>query len=137
LILCLLVACARKAPPPGKADLESPHLQVLHPLPGDTLSDSVRIQVQVTDRSTVPFVRLFVDGQPVAADSTEPYEPLWDTSELVDTFHTLYLQATDRWDNVGKSEPVTVFTRNGNEPERQNGELTPETEPSDEKPEAE
>ena len=137
LCLCLVSRCARKAPPPGKPDLKPPHLQILYPTSSDTLSDTVRLEVQITDQSPLRSVHLLVDGNPVVSDSAVPYEFLWDTSELVDTVHTLHLKATDRWDNEGRSKSLTVFTRNGNEPERPKQDPDIETEPSHEEPEVE
>jgi hypothetical protein len=128
LIPSLFSGCARKAPPPGKPDVTPPLLQILYPTPNDTLSDTVRLGIQVSDRSSIRSVRLFVDGNPVASDSTEPYEILWDTSALVDTTHSLYLQATDRWDNTGTSKPLTVYTRNGHAPEPPGGKRMDERE---------
>jgi hypothetical protein len=132
--------CARKAPPPGKPDLEAPVLEILYPADDDTVSDSVLVQTTVKDKSPIQSVALFVDGTLASSDSTDPYEPLWDTSELLDTSHTLYIQSVDRWDNRGRSSPIRVFTRNGNIPEPSEPkeiEKREKTEESDEDPGAE
>jgi hypothetical protein len=138
-LISLHLGCARKAKPPGKPDLKPPYLQILYPTESDTLSGSVRVEVHVEDQSSLRFVRLLIDGDPVASDSTDPYELHWDTSTLVDTFHTVVVQSTDRWDNTGKSAPVSIFTQNGNEPEKPEEndlEERPKPEPHEE-PEAE
>jgi len=116
MALLFLLACAKLGSPPGKPELVGPAVQILYPLAGDTVSDTVGVLVDAVDPSGVNRVLLRVDGEDVGADSTAPYELAWPTNDLYDQGHRLVAIAYDRWDNEGRSDTVRVFTFNGNEP---------------------
>jgi len=114
LITILTGSCGRKAPPPGKPDVDGPVLEIRGISPGDTLSDTVNLSVEAHDKSGISFVSLFVDGSEVLRDSVSPYEFNWNTTELEDTLHEVMAKGIDKWDNWGESPKIKVFTKNGN-----------------------
>lgn len=124
-LLLGLAACARRMPPPGKPETRGPEIRVLVPQEGDTVRDTLRVQVEATDSSGVAWVRVFLDQNPVGADSSAPYEFLWPLAQTVDTVHTLRVEAADRWDNTSRQR-LWVVTRGGLAPPRQDS-LPPDT----------
>ena len=114
ILVFFVVGCGRKAPPPGKPDVDGPVLVIKGLAVGDTLRDSVQVEVEAEDKSKIAFVSLFVDGTEKMRDSTSPYVFQIDTAQFPDTLHTVQAKAIDVWDNWGESSKITVFSKNGN-----------------------
>ena len=114
VLILALASCAKVGSPPGKPELEGPMVEIISPGAGDTLSDSALVLANAEDPSGVRLLILFVDGDEVSRDSSEPYQLPWDTRSYYDEEHELRVQALDRWDNKASSRPVKVFTFNNN-----------------------
>ncbi len=113
LLLMLGVgACARRMPPPGKPETQGPVLQLVHPLEGDTVHDTLWVRVEATDSSGVAWVRVRLDQTLIGADSSAPYEFLYPLQQVVDTAHHLTIEAVDTWDNPSRIR-IWIVTRGG------------------------
>lgn len=114
LMAFFATSCGRKAPPPGKPDVDGPVLEIKGITQGDTISDTADLNVEASDKSGISFVALFVDGSEILRDSASPYNFTWDTGKLPDTLHVVVAKGLDTWDNWGVSPKIIVITRNGN-----------------------
>ena len=109
VVFLLIAYCARKAPPPGKPDLDPPQVVIISPHPGDTVAGTVPIILQISDASEISFTSILVDGRQIMSD-TCARDSFWlDTAPYAETLHTIVARATDFWDNSGESRPVEVF----------------------------
>ncbi len=116
LTAMLVAACARRMPPPGKPETRGPELHLLNPQEGDTVHDTLRVLVEATDSSGVAWVRARLDRESLGADSTAPFVFTMPLSQVVDTTHSLVVEAADRWDNLSRLR-ITIVTRGGQPPQ--------------------
>jgi len=97
-------------------DSNKPEVTITNPHNGDTVSGTVTIQAQVTERSTktkapsgIAKVEFYIDGNKVGEDTSSPYEYNWDTSGLTtSSTHTIQAKAYDNAGNIGESSVITV-----------------------------
>jgi len=97
-------------------DSNKPEVTITNPHNGDTVSGTVTIQAQVTERSKktkapsgIAKVEFYIDGNKVGEDTSSPYEYNWDTSGLTtSSTHTIQAKAYDNAGNIGESSVITV-----------------------------
>jgi protocatechuate 3,4-dioxygenase beta subunit len=97
-------------------DSNAPEVTITNPRNGDTVSGTVTIQAQVTERSIktkapsgIAKVEFYIDGNKVGEDTSSPYEYNWDTSGLTtSSTHTIQAKAYDNAGNIGESSLITV-----------------------------
>ncbi len=109
--------CGSKMPPPGKPDIDPPRIKITYPRSMDTVKGSIYIKYSYEDKSSLKWIRLYIDGIKSLLDSSLSDSLLFKSDTLYDGVHKLMLEAKDRWDNVGKSKTVAVITVNGNKKE--------------------
>jgi murein DD-endopeptidase MepM/ murein hydrolase activator NlpD len=106
-------------------DPNAPEVTITNPHNGDTVSGTVTIQAQVTERSTktkapsgISKVEFYIDGSKVGEDTSSPYEYSWNTDTLTfGSTHTIQAKAYDNAGNVGESSVVTVTIGDPNAPQ--------------------
>ena len=117
LLPVIFFGCGSKMPPPGKPDIDPPEIEITYPQAMDTIKGSIYVKFSYKDKSPLQWIRLYVDGVRSASDSSFSDSLLFKSDTLYDGVHKLMLEAKDKWDNLGKSEIVTVVTVNGNKKE--------------------
>jgi hypothetical protein len=90
-------------PPPP--DAIPPQVTLTSPAPGSVVPSRVTVTATATDNVAVTRVELIVDGTPLAADLTAPYQL---TVSLFDGSHQLQVKAYDAANNSASSAIVTV-----------------------------
>jgi len=97
-------------------DPNAPQVVITNPADGSTVSGTVLIQAQVTERSKknkspsgIQRVDFYIDGDKAGEDTSSPYEYSWDTDSLqYNSQHTIQAKAYDNAGNVGESPVITV-----------------------------
>jgi|Deesub1362B_J571_1020462.scaffolds.fasta_scaffold00043_5 hypothetical protein len=107
LFLCFSF-CAKKAPPPGKPDIDPPDVEIVSPENGAFVSGTTLVKVNAKDRSKVIYVEAFADKNSLGQDSSEPY--IFKFLPF-DSIHFLSAVAIDEWDNRGKSGRIKVINK--------------------------
>ena len=74
---------------------DPPEVTITSPAGGEAASGTIDVAADATDDKGVSQVAFFVDGVPLAVDSTAPYAVSWETSAAGDGAHTLKATATD------------------------------------------
>jgi len=97
-------------------DSNAPEVVITNPTDGSTVSGTVLIQTQVTERSKktkapsgIAKVEFYIDNNKVGEDTSSPYEYSWDTTQYTSGTHTITAKAYDNAGNVGESPAVTVY----------------------------
>jgi hypothetical protein len=95
-------------------DTEPPTLVLLYPVPGDPLTATVNVAVDVADNVGVQRVEYYVDGGIAGAPNfiaiSPPWNYSWDTTPWADGLvHTLYIKAFDTSDNPISVGPVSYI----------------------------
>ncbi len=115
LMVYFFVSCGMRSNPPGKPDTVPPVIVIKSPSKGDTVKDTINVSFDITDKSRIILTELVVDNKVSKRDTSLNCRVFkFVTDSLVDTFHCLKVKAEDRWDNVGESGVVCIFTKNGN-----------------------
>jgi parallel beta-helix repeat protein len=83
---------------------------ITSPLASSTVSETVTITATATStKSTVSKVEFYIDGNPVATDTTAPYSTSWNTSSLAyNSQHTLISKVYDTVGNTASGTPIFV-----------------------------
>ncbi len=90
----------------------APTAAITSPVNSATVVGSVTVNVSAGDNVGVSKVELYVNGTLYAADTTEPFNFLWDTSNLYPGYYDLKALAYDASRNVGQSGSVNVYVSN-------------------------
>jgi len=98
-----------------RRDRTAPIVEILSPVGGATVSETIIINASATDNVEVKTVEYRIDigtwiKMSYVGDST--YEAEWDTKTVYDGGHTITVKATDTSNNVG-DDSITVTTDNG------------------------
>jgi subtilisin family serine protease len=104
-----VVAAAGYTPPP---DTTPPSVQLTAPRDGDTVADTVVVNVTANDDVGVVKVDLLIDGALFATDTFTPYSFAWDTTAVGNGAHTLQAVASDAANNTAGTTPITVMVSN-------------------------
>lgn len=92
-----------------KEDSNAPEVAISSPMDGAEISGSITLRAVATDDVGVIEVSYEVDGNPIGAASSSPWEVDWDTGDYADGLsHTLIASAEDDAGNVGQSQSVRV-----------------------------
>jgi thermitase len=97
-------------------DNEVPMVAIVSPADG-TVSGVVRIDVSASDDVGVTQVELYVDGQIMGTEISEPFVFNWDSTTVHDGEATLSAYAYDAAGNEGFASPVTLDVQNEQDPE--------------------
>ncbi len=95
-----------------------PEISITLPVSGDTLQGLVAILVQASDSAVISHVEFYIDGvlpDSMAADSSAPYEYLWNTENYTDGNHLISARAWTPEGNYGDAVPLLVLVDNINE----------------------
>ncbi|UCF64543.1 MAG: hypothetical protein JSW33_01565 [bacterium] len=90
----------------------SPQVFITNPSEGDTISDTILIQVSITHQSEIIKVDFYLDDNLFGTDETEPFEMKWNTADATNGDHTLYCRATDQRGIETVSESIGVTIKN-------------------------
>jgi len=93
-------------------DITSPEVAITSPAGGSTVSGGATVRVSAIDNVEVNRVELYINGLLFATDTTEPYECYWNTQNYSDGTYTLFAVAYDTSENMGESDPITVYVSN-------------------------
>ncbi len=107
------LSCASRMPPPGKPDIDPPRISILEPKNGDTVSRVLKIKYEYRDKSPLSWMGIYLDSKMVFSDSLERDSVLLKVDSLMDTVHSLYIEAKDKWDNKARSNHVEFYTIGG------------------------
>lgn len=97
-------------------DIEAPTVTITSPA-GGTVSGVVPIDVSATDDVGVTRVELYINGELVGTETSEPFAFSWDSTTIPDGTVTLVAYAYDGAENEGISSPVTLDVQNELNPE--------------------
>ena len=97
-------------------DIEAPTVAITSPA-GGTVSGVVPIDVSAADNVGVTRVELYVDGELVGTETSEPFAFSWDSTTVPDGPVTLVAYAYDGAQNEVISSPVTLDVQNEPNPE--------------------
>ena len=88
---------------------------ITKPTDGSTLTETIIIKVSATDDDSVTKVSFFVDGDSIGVGTVLPFEHEWKVTFWADSgAHSLFAKVTDKSDNVGISDIVSVTISNLN-----------------------
>ena len=104
-----VIAAAGYVPP---ADTTAPTVALAAPANGVTVSGTTVVDVAASDDVGVVKVDLYVDGVYFVSDTASPYSFAWDTTTLVDGWHTLQATAADAAGNAASSTTISVTVAN-------------------------
>ena len=93
-------------------DTTTPEVAITSPASGSSVSGGATVRVSVTDNVAVNRVELYINGALFATDTTEPYECYWNTQNYSDGTYKLFAVAYDTSENMGESDPVTLYVSN-------------------------
>ncbi|MBJ13128.1 MAG: hypothetical protein CMG62_08675 [Candidatus Marinimicrobia bacterium] len=94
-------------------DNEAPVGQIVYPYPGQSVSDTINIQVVASDNVGVSSVSFTINGDLVSEDTDPPYEYEWDTiEEAEDEDHIIQASISDTSNNLTELLPISVTVDN-------------------------
>ena len=109
-ILLLILSCEKDTVAP---DTTAPTVLITYPVDESTLTETTTVTVDVADDGDIGIVKLLVDGVETYADTTAPYQFVWDVCVQSTGIHTLMAKTEDGAGNQGQSDLLT-FTINAN-----------------------
>ncbi|MEN9561211.1 MAG: hypothetical protein RIQ56_484, partial [Candidatus Parcubacteria bacterium] len=97
---------------PFRRDRRAPHVQVISPSNGETVSGATAIDIFATDNVGVAGVTVFVDGNPIGSElQIPPYSLIWNTTTYPDGEHSIEARARDAAGNQ-RTTYITVIVDN-------------------------
>lgn len=97
----------------SEEDNEPPVVAMLYPISGQSVSESITVQVYAVDNDAISTVTLSIDDQLIDTDSESPFEFNWSTIEYVNgSTHILQAEATDLSGNSSFTQPIFVTVNN-------------------------
>ena len=85
----------------------------MNPFAGQTVFDTVNVEVSATDNVGVDTVKFSIDGLLVFEDNSFPFLYEWDTTvETEDEDHVISVVISDAADNITYVPPISVFVNN-------------------------
>jgi fibronectin type 3 domain-containing protein len=100
-------------PTSSSSDGSPPSASVAAPSNGSTASGTTTVTASASDDVAVTKVELYVDGVLAGTTSSEPFSFQWDTTNLPNGSHSLYVRAYDAARNYGTTGVVSVAVDNG------------------------
>ena len=107
LLLFLVFSCEEVLDP----DTTAPTVVITYPANNSTLDSTITVNADVTDDSDISSVKFLIDGTEAYADSSAPYEYVWDVCVQGTDNHTVLVKAEDSAGNQGQSD-VNTYTIN-------------------------
>ncbi len=92
-------------------DIEPPQIAIVSPASWAQVSGTIEVLTEVSDNRGVASVLFLIDGDTVFADSTTPFNFLWDTRSVVNGPHTVLSKAFDTSNNWA-NYMITVVVQN-------------------------
>lgn len=116
VLMVILTGCEGKAGKPGEnllgIDYQPPIVDVIHPMPGQPVNNSMIVELIVTDETDINRVEFIADGQlinlPLQYSSGYQWQFLYDLTPLPDGVHFIQAAAYDVTGYAGKS-PLISF----------------------------
>ena len=102
-ILLLIFSCEEVLDP----DTTAPTVVITYPVNSSTLTETTTVTVDVADDGEIGIVKLLVDGNETYADTTAPYQFVWDVCVQSTGTHTLMAKTEDGAGNQGQSDLLT------------------------------
>jgi len=93
-------------------DVTPPSVQITAPASGATVSGTVSVTVNASDKAGVTKLEWYLDGALAGSASSAPFTFSWDTTKSANGTHTLQAKAYDAAGNVAASAFVTVTVQN-------------------------
>jgi len=91
----------------------APMGQIQNPVPGQTVTGTIAIEISASDNVGVRQVDLSIDGIPRDTLFDYPYQYNWDTTqETDDEDHVISVVVSDTSDNISYVAPVSVYVDN-------------------------
>jgi len=106
LSILFIVGCDENIVAP---DTTAPTVTITYPANGSTLTITDTIRVDVADESEISSVKFLIDGIEVYADSSAPYEYVWDVCVQATGNHTVLVKTEDGAGNQGQSDLLTFI----------------------------
>jgi hypothetical protein len=92
---------------------EPPTISIVKPVAGETVSNTVQVSADASDKVAIRSVQFYLDGKALGSPvTTAPYAISWNTTTASNGSHTLTATATDTSGNVGNAAPVAVTVEN-------------------------
>jgi subtilisin family serine protease/regulation of enolase protein 1 (concanavalin A-like superfamily) len=98
---------------PHLGDTVAPSGRLLSPTASATVTGVVALKGEASDDVEVATVTFLVDGTPLFADPTAPWEAQWETTKYADGLHRLRLEVRDLAGNLTVGPLVEVDIKNG------------------------
>jgi len=90
-------------------DVTPPTVQIINPISGQQVTDTVRVIAHAFDNYSVKEVAFFVDGDSLYSDDNYPYEYLLQVgAKLSLGEHTVFARAFDTSGNFTSSDAITI-----------------------------
>jgi len=106
-VIFTIVSCGKDST--SVKDTEAPIVSIETPWDETTRDGEIDVIVTADDNDDVERVELYIAGELVDTDTTDPYEFTWDLGPLADETQTsIYAVAYDLAKNKGESVPITV-----------------------------
>ena len=98
-----------QGPPP---DTTVPTTSINSPTNGAVVAGTISVSASATDNIGVSKVELWKDDALYSTDTVSPYSYLWNTTEDINSSHTLQTKAYDAAGNIGFSSMIAVNVNN-------------------------
>ncbi len=106
-VIFTIVSCGKDST--SVTDTEPPIVSIETPWDETTRDGEIDVLVSAEDNDDVERVELYIAGELVNTDTTDPYEFKWDLGPLADETQTsIYALSYDLSGNKGESVPITV-----------------------------
>jgi len=111
------VSCTQDETPTAPSDFTPPTIQWITPASGSTLSDTTRLQFEISDNSRIDSVRVYRNGFApadwfISEQALSNNSLLWNTAEVEDGLYILEIRAWDEFGNIGISPSLVVQVQN-------------------------
>jgi len=107
------VKAAKAATP--TLDTEAPHITIINPLEGATLSGLIPVDIDATDNIGVTRAELWINNSSVAIDTTQPFSFSWDSTGSLNGSTNLEVRVFDAANNMASSM-IVVNVNNSTSP---------------------
>lgn len=84
-------------------DIEAPHVTIINPLEGATLSGLIPVDIDATDNIGVTRAELWINNTNVATDTSQPFSFSWDSTGVVSGATSLEVRVFDAAGNIATS----------------------------------
>ena len=99
--------------PGSNEDNEPPVIALLYPVSGQTVTETVPVQVYANDNDGISSITLKIDNQVYGSDNDAPFEFDWSTFEFANgSSHVLQAEAEDLSGNTSLTQPIFVIIDN-------------------------